>query len=210
MSPRISLRITTAALKGLAVIPVLWAASVCAAPAGTADAGVPTTTPVVTAVTQPSIEILPQQANLAGSCGGGAFDINTYIKVDTQASADVKLSAPGIGTIEQFTDETGSNVGPFTGVYPTFHIPAFGGGLPPNTQVTLVITTYTGHALSGSASYSSSVLYNCTTGTILNLTAAAPDVSPPIPTLSDVALAAMAGLLAMVGMLALRRRAARR
>jgi hypothetical protein len=185
-----------------------WTTIVCAVPAGTADTGATDATPVITAAVLPSIEILPAQSNLAGTCGGASFDINTFINVDTQASADVTLSALGVGIIEQFTDETGSNVGPFTGVYTKFHILASSGGLAPNTAIQLSITTYTGHALSGSVSYTSSMLFNCTNGTILSLTAAAPGAPPPIPTLSDAALAAMAGVLALLGMLALRRRRA--
>lgn len=199
-----------AALRALTIVvaSVAWTTIVCAAPAGTAGSVAQNTTPVITSAVLPSIEILPMQSNLAGTCGGASFDINTYIKVDSQASADVKLSALGVGTIEQFTDETGSNVGPFTGVYPNFHIPASSGGLAPNTPITLTITTYTAPGLSGSVSYASSILFNCTTGTILNLTAAAPGVSPPIPTLNEVALGAMSGVLALLGMLALRRRRA--
>lgn len=156
----------------------------------------------------PSIEILPAQTNLAGTCGGQAFNINTYINVDSQSSAEVRLSAPGFPTLEQFIDETGSNIGPFSGVYPTFNIQAFGGGLAPNTPLRITINTYTGHALAGSLTYSTSMQYNCTTGTILNLVAADSGDPQPIPSLSDLGLAATALLLALAGMLTVRRRAA--
>ena len=122
----------------------------------------------------PSIEILPAQTNLAGTCGGAPFNINTFINVDTQASAQVTLSTPGFPILEQFTDETGSNIGPFNGPYPTFTILASGGGLPPNTPVRITINTYSGHALAGKLTYSSSMAYNCTTGAILDLVAADP------------------------------------
>jgi hypothetical protein len=156
----------------------------------------------------PSIEILPAQTNLAGTCGGQTFNINTFINVDSQASADVRLSAPGFPTLEQFTDETGSHIGPFSGVYPTFNILAFGGGLAPNTPIRITINTYTGNALSGSLTYSTTMQYNCTSGAILNLVAGAPGDPSPIPTLSDFGLAATALLLALAGMLAMRKRAA--
>lgn len=200
-----------AALKTLTVALALsWAPGAWAVLAGTADNASPGGGPIVAAATLPSIEILPQQTSLAGTCGGAPFDITTFINVDTQASADVRLSASDVGTIEQFTDDTGTNIGPFKGIYPKFHILGFGGGLAPNTPILLTITTYTGHSLSGDVSYVTSALFNCTNGTILNLSAGAPGAVAPIPALGDVALAAMAGLLALLGMLSLRRRAGQR
>jgi hypothetical protein len=184
-----------------------WAAAAWADPAGTASKPVPNAEVPKSAVL-PSIEILSSQPNLAGTCGGQAFKINTYINVDSQASAEVRLSAPGFPTLEQFTDETGSNIGPFSGIYPTFNIQAFGGGLAPNTPIRITINTLSGHALAGSLTYSSSMEYNCTTGQILNLVAAAPGDPSPIPALSDVGLAATALLLALAGILAMRRRTA--
>ena len=114
------------ALPGLLIL--LWAVAAWAAPGGTAGNLAPAAATAPTSAVLPSVEILNQQTNLAGTCGGQAFNLNTYINVDTQASAGVLLSAPGFPVLEQFTDETGSNIGPFSGVYPTFNIKAFGGG----------------------------------------------------------------------------------
>ena len=144
-------------------LALLWAAAAWAAP-GTLGNPHPAAGVTPTSSVMPSIEILATQTNLAGTCGGAAFDINTFINVDTQASADVHLSAPGFPLLEQFTDETGSNVGPFVGPYPTFTIQSFGGGLPPNTPIRITIDTYSGQALAGTLTYSSSMQYNCTTG----------------------------------------------
>jgi hypothetical protein len=173
---------------------------------GTTGSGPVISSPGPTSAVLPSVEILNQQTQLAGTCGGATFNLNTFINVDNQASADVRLTVPAIGTIEEFTDETGSNVGPFTGNYSTFHILSFGGGLPPNTPITITLTTYTGHSLSGAVSFVSSLQFNCTTGKILNLNGTDPDAAPPIPTLGDAALAALAGMLALLSLLAIRRR----
>ncbi len=177
-----------------------------AAAAGTSNAPVLRAAALPASSLYPSIEILANQTHLAGTCGGSTFDLSTFINVDAQASADVKLSVVGAGTIEQFTDETGTNIGPFTGTYSGFHILSFGGGLPPNTPIQLRITTYSGHALSGTATYVSTLTFNCTTGVILNLSANAPDGQPPVPTLSDAALIAMTALLAFLGAMKLRKR----
>jgi hypothetical protein len=177
-----------------------------AAAAGTSDGAVTRAAALPTAGLLPSIEILPNQTQLAGTCGGPTFDISTFINVDAQASAEVKLSVVGAGTIEQFVDETGTNVGPFRGAYSGFHILSFGGGLPPNTPIKLTITTYSGHALRGAATYVSTLTYDCTTGAILHLSSNAPNGQEPIPTLSDAALMAMAGLLAFLGATTLRKR----
>ncbi len=156
--------------------------------------------------TLPSVEILNQQSHLAGTCGGATFDINTFINVDNQASTDVKLSVPSAGVIEEFTDETGTNIGPFKGNYPTFHILSFGGGLPPNTPILLTLTTFTGHSLSGTVSFVSTLQFDCTTGTILALGGGVSDASAPIPALGDAALAALAGMLLLASLWTIRRR----
>ena len=156
----------------------------------------------------PSIELLQAQPTLAGTCGGGTFDVNTFINVTAAASADVTVTAPGVGTIEEFTDETGTNIGPYNAVFPTFQIKPFGGGLPPNTKITITITTYSGPNRSGSVSFVSTVVFDCTTGKVLHAGPVA-DVAESIPTLSTVALAAMATLLALLGAAMLRRPAQR-
>jgi hypothetical protein len=192
----------------LGTLTLLWAIGAGAASPGTGGNPAPAAVAAPTSAVMPSIEILDKQTNLAGTCGGKAFDINTFINVDTQASADVRLSAPTFPTLEQFTDETGSNIGPYSGIYPTFNIQAFGGGLAPNTPIRITINTYSGHALAGSLTYSSSIQFDCTTGAILDLVAKGPNDTVTIPTLSDAAIAATVLLLMLTGILALRGQAA--
>jgi len=189
----------------LGAYALIWAGAATAAAAGTAGTPIPDATATPQAAAVPSIEILANQSHLAGTCGGGAFDINTFINVDAQASADVKLSISDAGTIEQFIDETGINIGPFRGTYSTFHILASGGGLPPNTPIKVTITTFSGHGLTGTATYVSSLTYDCTTGVVLNVSANAPGAQAPVPTLSDAALVAMSATFAVLGAAILRR-----
>ena len=190
------------------VVALSWATAGFAASGGTASPVLPQAAPGTTAAKLPSIELLREQPTLAGTCGGGAFDVNTFINVTGVASADVLVTAPGVGTIEEFTDETGTNLGPYNAVYPTFQIKPFGGGLPPNTKITITITTYSGPSRTGSVSFVSKIVFNCTTGKVLN--AGPLNAGEPIPTLSTVALAGMATLLALLGAVMMCRPARRR
>jgi hypothetical protein len=203
------LQIGRAALKAcMGIVALCWATGGIAASAGTAP-------PVVShqadgAPTRlPSIQLLANQPGLAATCGGSAFDVNAFINVTAQSSADVKVSAPGVGTIEEFTDETGKNIGPYDAPYPTFHILPFGGGLAPNTLIKITITTYSGPSLSGSISFVSRLVFNCTTGAVA-IAQPAPISSATVPALSPVGLATTAALLILVGAMVLRGSARRR
>jgi len=187
-------------------LALFWAVTGLAQTAGSESKVAPLDRTSPAATTLPSIEILSHQTGLAGTCGGAAFNLNTDIRVDTQSSAQVFLSAPGFPNLAQFTDETGANVGPFVGNFPAFTIPAFSGGLAPNTPITVIVNTYSGHAASGKLSYTSMIQFDCTTGTVLNLVAAAPGDPQNIPVLGDAALVAMALMLLSAGAIALRRR----
>jgi hypothetical protein len=196
------LRINAAALKACwGGFGLLWA-TVAMAGAGTSPPGPSSSGPGVATSSRPRIQILHTQTGLAGTCGGSAFTLNTFISVDTQASAQVQLTVPGVGAIEQFTDETGKNIGPYDAAYPNFQIPGFGGGLAPNTPITVTITTYAGPGLSPPITGASSLTFDCTTGAIVFASASA---AQPIPTLSALAMAATAILLGLLGLIALRR-----
>lgn len=193
---------TAAAFKAcLGVVALSWAMSALAQPAGTQAAVVAQHEP--TSNKSPVVQLLKQQSALAATCGGSSFDVNTFINVDTSASADVKVTAAGVGLIEQFTDETGANIGPYKANFPGFQIRAFGGGLAPSTLITITITTFTGTNLTGAVSAVSTITFDCTNGVVqkqpLDPAAAA------VPSLSPLGLACTAGLLLAIGALALRR-----
>jgi hypothetical protein len=196
----IRLRDRAAALKaGVGVFALSWATMVFGVTgAGTSSpgAGTPSLAPAASQV--PSIQLLRPQTSLAGTCGGSSFNVSTFINIGTSASADVRLSAPTVGIIEEFTDETGKNIGPYNAKYPTFHIPSFGGGLAPNTPITLTITTYTGPGLTGSVTFTSSITFNCTTGALIPKASSVAG-GEPVPALSPamlLALILLSGLLA--------------
>jgi hypothetical protein len=185
----------------LGVVALSVATVALAQSAGTASGGAHVPAPQSTS--GPSIRLLDTQTGLAGTCGGSAFDVATFINVDAMSSADVKVTAPGVGLIEEFTDETGANIGPYNAVYPKFHILPFGGGLAPNTIITVTITTYSGPALSGKQLETSRLSFNCTTGALAPVGL---NPAQSIPTLSDAALATTAALLALLGAVTLSKR----
>ena len=198
------MRNTAAVCKAcLGVVVLSWAMAAFGQPAGTQPWAAITASRGPTVGKAPSIVLLRHQTTLASTCGGSAFDVNTFINVDTSASADVKVTAPGVGQIEEFTDQTGANIGPYNAVFPNFHILAFGGGLPPNTPITVTITTYTGTNLTGSVTSVSSLTFDCTTGVVQQAPASAAPAQ--VPSLSAFGVAATAALVLLLGALALRR-----
>jgi hypothetical protein len=200
------LRIVVAELKACTgILALCWATAAFAQNAGTASSTLPHPAGRPNPAVE-SIRMLPSQPTLAGTCGGSTFNVNTFINVTAQASADVKVSAPGVGTIEEFTDETGNNIGPYNAAYSAFEIPAFGGGLAPNTSITILVTTYSGPALSGSITFVSSLEFNCTTGAVLQIDPPA-TAAIPTPTLSPLGLALTAALLVLLGIAMLRSQA---
>ena len=191
----------------LGAFALLSAAAGATVPAAGTDGAQGLTSAGPQATVVPSIEILPKQLNLAGRCNGSAFDLNTFINTTTQTSADVRVSSSALNPslLEEFTDNTGANVGVFNDNYPNFHILGFGGGLAPNTPITVSIATYTGPNLSGTVTFTSTIIFNCTTGQISRL-GPAPPLLAAVPTLGAVGLAMLALLLGLAAAAALRDR----
>lgn len=204
------LRNTMTTLKAmLGAFALLSAGAGMATPDAGTDGAQPLTNAVVQAEVLPSIEILPKQLNLAGRCNGSAFDLNTFINTTAQTSASVRVSSSAVNPslLEQFTDNTGANVGVFNDDYPNFHILGFGGGLAPNTPITISIATYTGPNLTGTVTFTSTMTFNCTTGQISRL-ARAPPLLTAVPALDSTGLAVLAMLLGLAGAAVLRIRRA--
>lgn len=193
----------------LGAFALLSASAGMATPDAGTDGAQPLTNAVVQAEVLPSIEILPKQLNLAGRCNGSAFDLNTFINTTAQTSASVRVSSSAVNPslLEQFTDNTGANVGVFNDDYPNFHILGFGGGLAPNTPITISIATYTGPNLTGTVTFTSTMTFNCSTGQISRL-ARDPPLLTAVPALDSTALAMLAMLLGLAGVAALRIRRA--
>ena len=207
------LRNAITTLKAMLGAFALFSASAgIAAPYGGTDGAQPLSNAVVQADVLPSIEILPKQLNLAGRCNGLAFDLNTFINTTSQTSANVRVSSSKLNPslLEQFTDNTGANVGVFNANYPNFHILGFGGGLAPNTPITITITTYTGPNLTGTATFTSTLTFDCTTGQVARL-GRAPPLLTAVPALDSTGLALLAMLVGIAGAASLRvrRRAVR-
>lgn len=82
-----------------------------------------------------------------------------------QASEQGVLSAPGEPSLG-FTQDTayGPNVGTLGGFF-VFVTGAY--SLPPNTPLTLSVTTYNGTNYTGGVSYVSTITWDCTTGALL-------------------------------------------
>lgn len=197
-------------LKAMLVAFALWSAGAgMAAPRAGTDGAHPSANAGTQSEVQPSIEILLAQSDLAGRCNGSVFDLNTFINATPQTSANVRVSSSAVNPtlLEEFTDNTGANVGLYNAVYPNFHILPFGGGLAPNTPITVSIATYTGPNLSGTVTFTSTITFNCTTGALVRL-AQDPPLRPAIPALGNAGLALLALLLGLAGAVASRMRLA--
>lgn len=200
------LRNTITTLKAmLGAFALLSASGGATVPAAGTDGAHALPAAVIQAEVLPSIEILSKQLNLAGRCNGSAFDLNTFINTTAQTSASVRVSSSALtpSLLEQFTDNTGANVGVFNANYPNFHILGFGGGLAPNTPITISIATYTGPNLSGTVTFTSTITFNCTSGQISRL-GRAPPLLTPVPALNSTGLAMLALLLGLAGASVLR------
>ena len=86
----------------------------------------------------------------------------------------------------------------FNANYPNFHILGFGGGLAPNTPITISIATYTGPNLTGTVTFTSTITFDCTTGQIERL-ARAPPLLTDVPALDSTGLALLAMLVGLAG-----------
>jgi hypothetical protein len=138
---------------------------------------------------------------LADSCSStsGLEMPGVYINAPVPASEQGTLSAPGNPALgyTQDTSFTGVGLNSFT----VFLNAPYAYALPPNTPITLSVTTFNEPNFTGGVAYVSTITWNCTTGALVNDRAA-----QPVPTLGHAALVLL--LLALLGIGA--RAAARR
>jgi hypothetical protein len=107
-----------------------------------------------------------------------------------QASEQAALRGPGNPNVG-FAQDTafGPNVGPVgyaIGVQPY--------SFPPNTPLTLTMTTYNGTNFTGGVSYISTITWNCTTGAVITPRAAAPALSHLVLSLLGLTLLVLGAL----------------
>jgi hypothetical protein len=134
----------------------------------------------------------------ANSCSGtDIFLPGVQINAPSPASERGTLTAPGQSNLG-FTTDTN-----FTGVG-TFGFTVFTGGpytVPPNTWLTLSVTTFNGPNFTGGPAYISEITWNCTTGAVIpNPNGVA------VPALSEAMLAALALAFAALGAVLLYRK----
>ena len=153
------LRIVAALRVCSGMLALLWAGASFATLAGTASAA-PPNPPVVVAAKMPSIKISGQQTGLVRNLRRGG--IRRQHRDQRRQPGFRRCSPrvrPALAWCEQFTDETGKNIGPYAADFPAFTSP-FGGGLAPNTPITLTITTYSGPSLTGSIASVSTLVFD--------------------------------------------------
>ncbi len=149
---------------------------------------------VVASLVDPSVEVTGSTSGICDNSGGTLNpNIPTLLTYSSLSSDEAVMSIAGVGIVAT-TDED-------LAFFPAVESPGSFGlnpspySVPPGTAVTVTITTYTGPGLTGSLSFESTVVFLCDTGEIVSLVS-----GPPVgvPALSPLALAVLAGLLALV------------
>ncbi len=160
--------------------------------------------PLSASLVDPSVEIT---GGVAGICdnSGGALNpvIPTLLTYSALASDTAAMSVAGVGVVA-----SGSENLPF---FPVVNSPGgYGFGpsvynVPAGTAVTVQIVTYRGGDQTGGVSFVSTVVFACDTGNVISLVSAPPEITQAIPTLGELGLVALAGLLGGAALKRLRR-----
>jgi hypothetical protein len=110
----------------------------------------------------PSIEITGVPTDV--SCTGGSPSVPVYVNLPEFASDKARMEVDGVGVVSTYAENTPIFMGA------TFYgIPPAAFSVPSGTHITITITTYNGPGQSGGASYYSTLIYECGTGTLINL-----------------------------------------
>ncbi len=136
----------------------------------------------------------------SGTCSSpSGFNLpGVYINAPAPASEQGVLSAPGNPSLGSTQDDSYTGVG-----LTSFFVYSAGYTVPPQTLLTLQVTTYNGPNFTGGVAFVSTITWNCSTGALANARAA------PVPALAHAALALLALTLLVVGTRSVRARARR-
>lgn len=131
------------------------------------------------------------------------FMPGVYVNVPAPmfASENGVLEAPGFPNLGYTQDTNFQGVGQFG-----FNVFTDPFALPPNTPLTLTVTTYFEPNFQGGIAYVSYVTWDCTTGETLAIGGSGPPSLLEIPTLSPAGLAVLVAGLALAAFAILRRR----
>jgi len=129
----------------------------------------------------------PDTCNVQGSLFLEGAETNIPVGQASEQGVLRALGHPNLGTV--MDTAFGPHVGPVLML-----ISAGPYALPPNTPLTLTVTTYNGTNFTGGISYVSTITWNCTTGAVIQRVAPAPALSHLVLSLLGLTLLTLGGL----------------
>ncbi len=109
----------------------------------------------------PSVEI---QGSVPNVCNASHLALPVFWNVTANSSDSSTMSVQGVGTVFTLTENHSAQIA--TGTYPLAPVSY---NVAAGTPVTVTITTYNGKNQTGGISYSSTIVFDCTTGNIKSL-----------------------------------------
>ena len=151
----------------------------------------------------PSVELTGVAASSCDSTTG--FAISLEVNLPGSSSANIDVTVAGVGPVASAVVNASHSVGSENLTVKAPNVSAY--SAPANTPITVTVTTYNGPNATGGASFVSTLVFNCTTGSVISLQSGPPGqvAAVPVPALSAGALAVLGVALAFAGLIALRR-----